>query len=155
MRIFLGYDHGGHAIRDALIAHLTSQGHDVMDLGNETYTPDDDYPDFAYAVAQQVLATPGSRGILLCRSGGGVCIAANKVRGIRAGFAGTVMQAIESIRADDANVLCLGADAHHILDILAMLDAYLSHTYEGGRHERRKQKVLAIEAGTFHPDTHA
>lgn len=150
MKIFLGYDHGGYPIRDAVIEHLQEAGHEVVDLGNKELVPDDDYPDFAYAVSMKVLATPGSRGLLFCRSGGGVCIAANKVKGIRAGLAGTVMEATESIRADDANILCVGANAHHILDILAIIDAYLEHSFEGGRHLRRKEKVLAIENGTYH-----
>ena len=150
MKIFLGYDHGGYPIRDKVIQHLAEKGHSVTDLGNKILTPEDDYPDFAYAVGMKVLETPDSRGILFCRSGGGVCIAANKIKGIRAGFAGSIMEATESIRADDANILCIGADAHHLIDILAMIDAYLANTFEGGRHQRRKDKVLAIENGTYH-----
>lgn len=149
MQIFLGYDHHGHKVRDAILEHLRKAGHDATDLGNKTMDPADDYPDFAYAVGQAVLQHPGSRGFLLCGSGVGVCIAANKIKGIRAGFASNIMQAESSVHDDDANVLCFAVETNHITDILAMMDAYLATNFEGGRHQRRKDKVLAIENGTY------
>lgn len=145
MQIFLGYDHAGHSVRDAIIKHLQSKGHTVSDLGNQELVPDDDYPDFAEKVGTAVLAHKESRGILLCGSGVGVCIAANKIKGIRAGFAASAMQAASSIRDDDANILCLGARVHHVDDLLMMVDVYLEHTFAGGRHERRREKVIALE----------
>lgn len=153
MQLFLGYDHNGFAIRDQLLEHLRAQGHEVTDLGNQEYDHADDYPDFAYLVSQKVLKHPGSRGLLLCGSGVGVCIAANKIHGIRAGFAASIMQAESSIRDDDANILCIGVKPHDVTDILAMMDAYLRTEFAGGRHERRRAKVEAIEKGTYSPKT--
>ncbi len=149
MQLFLGYDHNGFAIRDSIVAHLTQTGHQVTDLGKSIHDASDDYPDFAELVATQVQNNPESNGILLCGSGIGICIAANKFKGIRAALAVTTEQAISAKKDDDANILCLGANVNSLEEILTLIDTYLSTKFEGGRHERRKQKVLAFEEANF------
>lgn len=149
MHIYLGYDHNGFEVRNQLIAHIEKLGHTVTDLGNKEHSPADDYPDFAELVAKEMLTHPSSKGILLCGSGIGICIAANKFKGIRAALAVTKDQAISARNDDDANILCLGAKINTLPEMLELVDIFLSTTFAGGRHERRKNKVLAFEEANF------
>lgn len=149
MQLYLGYDHNGFSIRDSIVRHLVNKGHTVTDLGKNIHDTGDDYPDFAELVARSIQKHPESQGVLLCGSGIGICIAANKFKGIRAALAVTKEQAVSAKRDDDANILCLGANVNTLEEILTLIDIYLRTDFEGGRHERRKQKVLAFEEANF------
>jgi ribose 5-phosphate isomerase B len=146
MRIALGGDHAGFDMKRLLAQTLSDQGHDVEDLG--TYSADPvDYPDCAQAVATAVTGGLAERGIIVCGSGAGVSIAANKVRGIRAAVCHDCYTAHQAVEHDDMNVLCLGARVIGINVALEIMDAFLGATFSGeDRHRRRVNKVLEIEA---------
>jgi len=145
MRIALGADHAGFSLKEELVQDLCRQGHEVVDLGTSSCDPVD-YPDFAEAVALAVVQGRAERGIVLCGSGVGACVAANKVAGVRAGLCHDTYSAHQGVEHDDVNVLVLGARivgsalAHEL--VRAFLGARFSHDE---RHERRLAKVRAIE----------
>ncbi|MFA5139793.1 MAG: ribose 5-phosphate isomerase B [Elusimicrobiota bacterium] len=145
MRIALGADHGGFPLKSGLISHLKSRGHAVLDLGTNSPTPVD-YPDFAHKVARAVVEGSAKRGIVLCGSGVGACIAANKVPGIRAGLCHDTFSARQGVEDDDVNVLCLGARVIGAGLAAEIVDAWLAARFsKAERHARRKDKVLALE----------
>jgi ribose 5-phosphate isomerase B len=145
-KIYAGSDHAGFTLRHRLIEYLRAGGHTVVDLG----TPSEascDYPDYAAAVGRAVTAESGAVGLLVCGTGMGVCIAANKIHGVRAVDAWNVEAAQISRAHNDANVLCLGARTLSEGDALAIADAWLAAPFDGGeRHARRVDKIRAIEA---------
>ncbi len=148
MKLVIASDHAGFALKEELRANLSAAGHEVIDLGAYKVEPEDDYPDFAVKVGEAIRAGVAPRGILICGSGVGVCVAANKIPGIRAGICHDVYSAHQGVEHDDMNVLVLGA---RIVGGALAID--LAHTYVGakfqaqeGRFERRFKKVLAIEA---------
>ncbi|MBI3963899.1 MAG: RpiB/LacA/LacB family sugar-phosphate isomerase [Candidatus Kerfeldbacteria bacterium] len=144
MTIFIGADHGGYRFKEALKRSLGAT-HDVKDLGNAVEDRNDDYPTIALRVAQQVVRT-GGRGILVCRSGVGVCIVANKVRGIRAVHAHTAAIARAARRDEDANVLCLGQDHLALADAKRIVAAWLrTPASRAQRHRRRVAQIRRIE----------
>ncbi len=148
--IYLGYDHGGFPVREAIISHLQGKNYTVHDLGNKALDPTDDYPDFAEKVAIRIQKDPQALGILLCRSGTGVSIVANKFKGIRAPLAMTAQQARAARLDDDANILCLSAELTPSKEILSLIDEFLDHPYlPQPRFERRKQKISTIEQHNF------
>lgn len=145
-KIYAGSDHAGFSLRHRLIEHLRAAGHSVQDLGTESEASCD-YPDFAAAVGRAVTREPGAVGLLVCGTGMGVCIAANKIHGVRAVDAWNVEAAKISRAHNDANVLCLGARTLEERDALAITEAWLAAPFEGGeRHTRRVEKIRAIEA---------
>lgn len=145
MRIALGCDHRGLDLKRAIMGLLDELGHDYHDFG--TYSTDPvDYPDIAKQVAEAVVAGDFEQGILICSSGIGMSIAANKVRGIRAALCCGTLGADRARRHSDANVLCLGQDALDINSALDIVKVYLSTTFEGGRHLRRLEKIRGLEA---------
>jgi ribose 5-phosphate isomerase B len=111
LRVAIGADHGGFALKNELVSRLTGK-YAVTDIGAHTLDPDDDYPDFAVAVAKAVVAGKAERGILVCGSGVGAVIASNKVPGIRACLCHDTYSAHQGVEHDDMNVLCLGAACH-------------------------------------------
>src|ERR1035437_26092 len=139
----LGADHGGFELKEALKAHLRANGLTVTDFGATTKDPADDYPDFALPVAHAVAAGKAELGLLVCTSGIGVSITANKVAGIRAALVGDVETATLCRQHNDVNVLCLSGKK--TADELAkkILDAFIGAKFEGGRHERRVRKMDA------------
>lgn len=146
MKIALGSDHRGDDAADALAEHLRSAGHDVSIIGERG--PDSrDYPDAAWQVGRTVADGDADVGVLLCGSGNGVAIAANKIDGIRAAVAGDEQAAEMARRHNDANVLAVGTD--HLDDhrIGSIVDAWLNAPFDGGRHARRVRKIAAIERG--------
>ncbi len=147
--IYFGFDHGGCKVAPALIAWLEEQGHLVTYFGNVPCDSADDYPDFASEVALHIQRDPEARGIVMCRSGGGVCIVANKFKGVRAALATTETQAISSAKDDHAQMLCLSADLSSEEEMKTLISAFLSTSWEAGRHERRVGKVEAIEEENF------
>lgn len=150
MKIYLGSDHNGYEIEPKLIEWLESQGHIIESFSNKELTPDDDYPDFAYPVAKAVATDKDARGIVLCGSGGGVCIVANKVKNARCVLAMTEEQAKFARHDDNANILSLSARYSSFEDMKKMITTFLHTEFEtGGRHERRFHKVEAIESKEF------
>jgi ribose 5-phosphate isomerase B len=144
-KIYAGSDHAGFALRRRLVDHLRASGHTVEDLGTESEASCD-YPDFAAAVGRAVSGEAGAVGLLVCGTGMGVCIAANKIHGVRAVDAWNVEVAKISRAHNDANVLCVGARTVRDDEALAIADAWLGAPFDGGRHARRVGKIAAIEA---------
>ncbi len=146
MRVALGADHGGFALKQTIKAELEALGHVVVDCGADTYNATDDYPDFAEAVGIAVQQGNAERGILICGSGVGAAVAACKMRGIRSSVCHDTYSARQGVEHDDMNVLSLGARI--IGDELAkeLVRAYMSAQFSGAeRHQRRLGKILRIE----------
>jgi ribose 5-phosphate isomerase B len=144
VRIAVGTDHRGFDIRVKLVELLKQLGHEVLDVG--TFSPDAvDYPDIAAEVAHKVSRGEVERGILVCGTGLGMCIAANKVRGVRAAPCHDDLTAEMSRRHNDANVLCLSADLLGERLIDRMIEIWLTTPFEGGRHARRVDKIAELE----------
>jgi ribose 5-phosphate isomerase B len=144
MRIAVGSDHRGYSVRSKLIDMLRRLGHQVEDVG--TFSEDSvDYPDLAALVAAKVSRSEVDRGILVCGTGIGMCIAANKFLGVRAAPCHDDLTAEMSRRHNDANVLCLSADllGERIMD--RIIETWLSTAFEGGRHARRVDKISNLE----------
>lgn len=146
MKIALGCDHRGAVATQALITHLKSDGHDVQ-LISEMSGAMTDYPDSAYAACIRVARGETERAILICGTGIGMCIAANKLRGIRAALAQDELSAQLSRTHNDANVLCLSADLLGQTLVKRIVDTWVSTPFDGGRHLRRLHKIEAIERG--------
>ena len=145
LRVALGADHGGFSLKNELVTRL-HETFEVLDLGSRTFDRDDDYPDFALAVAQAVASGQAQRGILVCGSGVGACIAANKVPGARACLCHDTYSAHQGVEHDDMNILCLGARVVGTELAGELVDAFLKANFSGEtRHRRRLEKVLAIE----------
>jgi ribose 5-phosphate isomerase B len=142
MRVFLAADHAGFPLKEALAQHLRQQGIEVVDLG--THSPESvDYPDFAHQLAQVVAQDPSAFGILLCATGIGMSIAANKHRGIRAALAHDAYTAEMARRHNNANILCLGGKVTGEAVAKQMVDLFLATPFQGGRHARRLGKLEA------------
>jgi len=142
--IYLASDHAGFMLKAQLVKFLARQ---AVDLGPATYQPQDDYPDYASRLARQVVKTH-SRGILICRNGVGVCIAANKINGVRAVNACSVALAKSSRRDDDTNILCLGQDFVLFSQAKKIIATWLTTEFSGQkRHRRRLKKITALEHG--------
>ena len=145
LRVALGADHGGYSLKNELLARLQRQ-YDILDVGAHKYDPDDDYPDFAEAIAKAVASGKAQRGILVCGSGVGACIAANKVPGVRACLCHDTYSAHQGVEHDDMNVLCLGARVIGIELATELAIAFLKARFsDEKRHRRRLKKVLALE----------
>ena len=144
MRIAIGSDHRGGAIRHKILEFVEQLGHEALDFGSNEEGPVD-YPDIAQVVAHEVGAGKADRGILVCGTGIGMCIAANKVHGVRAAPCHDDLTAEMSRRHNDLNVLCLSADLLGEGLIHRMLEIWLTTPFEGGRHARRVNKITAIE----------
>ncbi len=147
MKIAIGVDHGGYPLKAEMIQALKQAGYEPIDLGAYSIDPTDDYPDFALAVGEAVQSHQAERGIVICGSGVGACVAANKLKGIRAGLCHDTYSAHQGVEHDDMNVLCLGARI--IGDELAreIVLAFAGAKFSGeARHVRRLNKVLKIEA---------
>lgn len=145
MRIALAADHAGYLLKNELKARLSGQGHNVLDLGTDSPAPVD-YPDSAEAVAAALRGGQADRGIIVCGSGAGVSIAANKFPGIRAAVCHDTYTAHQAVEHDDMNVLCLGARVVGGALALELVSAFLNAQYAGDeRFQRRLDKVLRIE----------
>lgn len=145
MRIAIGGDHRGFELKDQLVAQLSGAGHAVTDLGTHSTDPVD-YPDYAAAVADAVAGRKADRGIIICGSGAGAAIAANKIRGVRAVQCSDTYTAAQSVEHDDANVLALGARVVGDAVAWEVVAAFLDAEFSGeARHVRRLEKVNALE----------
>jgi len=147
MRIALGSDHAGFPLKEHLSTWLAESGHAVYDLGTHSAEPVD-YPDYAAAVAQAVLDGRADRGILICGSGAGAAVAANKLQGIRASIAHDTYTAHQMVEHDDANVITLGSRVVGPALAEEIVLAYLAARFTGeARHLRRVGKITALEEG--------
>lgn len=145
LRVAFGADHAGVGYKRLLVEHLPSLGYEVLDLGTHDDRPAD-YPDYAAAVAEAVRAGEADRGIVICGSAVGVCVAANKFPGIRAAVCHDTYSAAQGVEHDDINVLCLGERVIGIELAKAIVRAFLEARFSGEeRHRRRLGKVLALE----------
>lgn len=146
MIIALGCDHAGYPLKKLVHAWLEKNGHQVLNLGVDTDAVPADYPDYARAVAEAVAAGTAPRGIVVCGSGVGACVAANKVPGARACMCHDTFSARQGVEDDDLNVLCLGGRVIGSELAYEVLKAFLNAGFSGlDRHRRRKDKVTAIE----------
>jgi len=140
MRIAIGSDHAGFMLKEAMEEHLAKQGHEVMDLG--AHSPDrTDYPDHAAPVARAVAKGEVTCGVLVCGSGIGMCMAANRFPAVRAAVLGDEYDAEMSRRHNDANVACFGARRGDDGGAIELLDIFLKTPFDGGRHEERVAKL--------------
>jgi ribose 5-phosphate isomerase B len=145
VNIVIGADHRGFASKERLKLHLLNAGHQVADVGTDS-PKSCDYPDAAYEAARRVASRDADLGVLLCGSGIGMSIAANKVPGIRAALCHDELTVEMARRHNNANILCLPADLIGEALMQRMLDVWLKTPFEGGRHERRVEKIAEIEA---------
>lgn len=146
MRIGIGADHGGFVMKEQLARKLAEEGHEVIDFGNMVHDPDDDYPDFAIPLARAVATGYVKRGVLLCGSGVGASVAANKVNGVRAALCHDDFSARQGVEDDDMNILCLGGRTTGIAVAWDCVRNFLSARFsEAARHRRRLEKVKQLE----------
>ena len=146
MKISIGCDHGALALKNILIAHLQENGHTVVDFGTHT-TDSCDYPDFAAMAARAVASGECEKGIVLCTTGIGVSISANKIKGIRCALLSDVVSARMTREHNDTNVMALGAKVVSPALALEITDTWLSTPFSGEpRHQRRVDKISALEA---------
>ena len=146
MKIAVAADHAGFPIKARILEELRSLGHETLDLGTNSTDPVD-YPDYAKAVADAVLDGRAERAVLLCGSGAGACVAANKFKGIRSATCHDVFSAHQSVEDDDVNVLCLGARVVGPALAVDLVGAYVKAKFSGAeRHRRRLEKIAAFEA---------
>ena len=146
-RIYIGADHRGFPLKDKIVKLLGRRGCTVEDMGTFDEAQSHDYPKVAYRVARAVAKSRNSRGVLVCMSGIGQAIAANKVRGAYAALCYNAEAAALSRRHNNANILVLGAKFVKEKDVPGFLDAWLAAEFEGGRHERRFKQIQKIEKG--------
>lgn len=145
MKIALAGDHAGFSLKQFLAAELKKEGHEIVDLGAHDESASD-YPDFARKIGKAVAAKEVERGILVCGSGVGACVAANKIKGIRAGVAHDTYSGHQGVEHDDMNVLCLGSRVIGVAPALEIARAFLAARFTNEeRHIRRLKKILDIE----------
>jgi ribose 5-phosphate isomerase B len=146
MRLVVAADHGGVPLNEVVIEDLRRLGHDVLDLGGHDAINGDDYPDYAEALGRKIASGEYERGVLICGSGVGASVAANKIRGVRAGLCHDTYSAHQGVEHDNCNVLCLGARVIGNELALELVRAFIGAKFTGEpRHKRRLEKVLAIE----------
>ena len=148
MRVALAADHAGWPLRARLVQELSALAHELVDCGSPTLEPGDDYPDRSAAVSRAVIAGRAERGVVLCGSGVGAAVAANKIHGIRACMCHDSFSARQGVEDDDMNVLCLGARVIGEDLAVDLLRDFLGAQFSGEeRHRRRLNKVIALERG--------
>ena len=148
MKIALGADHAGFELKEKIKQRLVSEGMEVEDRGTVS-TDSVDYPDFARAVAEEVAQKKADFGVLVCGSGIGMAIAANKVVGVRAANVTSEQEAQLSREHNDANVIAVGARLLSAPAAVAIVERFLRTSFAGGRHQQRVDKIAAIERGTL------
>jgi len=154
MNIGIGADHAGFELKESLVPFIESLGHEVTDLGAYEYDSDDDYPDFALRVAEAVRDEKVDRGVLICGSGIGASIAANKVPGVRAGVCGEPYSGHQGVEHDDVNIVVVGSRITGIEVVKEIVAAFLNAQFSGeSRHVRRLNKIFEIEAEFMKPNS--
>jgi ribose 5-phosphate isomerase B len=148
VKLVIASDHAGLSLKEDVRAYLTKAGHEMVDLGAYTCDPQDDYPDFAERVGEAIRAGEAKRGVLICGSGVGVCVASNKIPGIRAGMCHDTYSAHQGVEHDDMNVIVLGARIVGASLAYELVDTFVHAKFIANeeRFTRRYKKVLAIEA---------
>jgi ribose 5-phosphate isomerase B len=151
-RIGLASDHGGHGLKARLADRLREVGMEVVDFGNLRAVPDDDYPDFVVPLARAVAKGEVARGLAICGSGVGACVAANKVPGVRACLVHDTFSAHQGVEDDDLNILCLGGRVVGEALAWEVVSTFLAARFSGAeRHRRRLAKVARLESGAGSP----
>ncbi len=146
MKIAIGADHGGFSLKEAIKDFLSREGYEVIDLG--TYSEESvDYPDFGYKVAVAVANGEAEKGIIMCGTGIGISISANKVKGVRAALVTNEYMAEMAAKHNDANILAMGGRVITPEIGKRLIKVWLSNSFEGGRHQRRVNKISLIEEG--------
>jgi len=146
MRVIIGADHAGFALKEIVKEEIEVAGYQVIDVGAYKYDKDDDYPDFAEAVGRALVAGEGERGLLICGSGVGACIAANKIKGVRACLCHDIYSAVQGVEHDDMNILCLGGLIVGPELAHKLVTGYLNAEFFGtGRFQRRVDKILKLD----------
>ncbi len=149
MKVFLGADHRGVVVKAKIVTLLQKLGHEAVDLGSHDENCSCDYPKYSFLVGNSVVKNKDARGILICLSGIGHSIAANKVKGVYAALCYTEEAAILSRQHNNANVLILGSNFINEKTMFAMVKVWLETPFEGGRHLRRIDQVKAMERKVF------
>ncbi len=144
MKVAVGSDHRGYLLKERLKKMLAGEGHEVVDLGTGS-TESVDYPDFGISVAEMTASGDVERGIVICGSGIGISIAANKVNGARAALCRTVDQALMTRRHNDSNVLALSEESQDDPDVEELVRTWLATPFDGGRHQLRVDKITGYE----------
>ncbi len=147
MRIAVGSDHAGFALKSLLADHLTAAGHEVIDHGTSTADVSVDYPLYGQAVGESVASGRAERGLCVCGTGIGIGIAANKVRGVRAAVVHDSTTAMLARSHNDANVLCLGQRTTGPAEAVDAVDTFFSTVFSGGRHQRRIDQIAVYDTG--------
>ena len=146
MKVAIGADHAGFELKGEIVRWLKSEGHQVNDTGAHNYDPDDDYPDFAIAVANSLRSGDSERGIVICGSGVGASITANKVKGIRAWLCHDTYSARQGVEHDNMNVVCIGGQIIGIELAKVVLEAFLGANFiPEPRFQRRLDKLMKVE----------
>lgn len=146
MRVAIGADHAGFELKAEIVGWLRSKGHQVRDLGAHVLDPNDDYPDFAAAVANSLCSGETEKGVVICGSGVGACITANKVKGIRACLCHDTYTAHQGVEHDAMNVVCIGARVIGVELAKAVLEAFLEARFLAEpRFQRRLDKLAQME----------
>ncbi len=145
MNISIASDHRGIELKDKIKSIISSLGHNVNDCGPVNDKESVDYPDFAVKVANCISSGDSDRGILICGTGIGMSLAANKVKGVRAALCHNMLTIEMSRRHNDANILCLGNDIVDLNEIEKQIELWINTEFEGGRHERRVEKIMSLE----------
>ena len=146
MHIGIATDHGGFALKEDLLARLRAAGHDVVDFGSDTLSPDDDYPDFVIPLARAVAAGALQRGVAICGSGVGASICANKIPGVRAGLIHDHFSAGQGVEDDHMNIICIGGRTVGSSVAWDLVQAFLAAEFSHApRHLRRLEKVARLE----------
>ena len=148
MRLGIAADHGGFELKERLAEELRSLGHEVVDFGAREYAPKDDYPDYIVPLARAVARGEVERGVAICGSGVGACVAANKVAGVRAALVTEVFSAHQGVEDDDMNIMCLGGRVTCYALAWDLMQIFLKAQYKGlERFQRRLDKVARLERG--------
>src|SRR5678815_1469058 len=146
MRIGIAADHAGFSLKEQLAERLRQSGHEVRDFGSAALAPEDDYPDYVVPLAQSVANGEVERGVAICGSGVGACVAANKVKGIRAALVHDIFSAHQGVEDDDMNVICFGARVLGCELAWDLAKSFLAARFnKAERHQRRLAKVGALE----------
>jgi ribose 5-phosphate isomerase B len=146
LKILIAADHGGFELKNKIALYLKNNNHEVIDLGNQSYDPLDDYPDFAIKMGNSISEEVAKIGILICGSGVGACVTANKIKGVRASVCHDTYSARQGVEHDDMNVICFGARI--IGDLLAydLVNAFLNAKFlNEGKYLRRLKKITDLE----------
>jgi ribose 5-phosphate isomerase B len=146
MRVYLGSDHAGYEVKMHLVGELARRGYEAIDVGPHAFDPDDDYPGYCFATATQVVADPGSLGVVVGGSGNGEQIAANKVPGVRAALAWNAETAELARLHNDANVVAIGARQHGLDEAMQLVERFVTTGFSGNeRHARRIAQIAEYE----------